>query len=53
LSVEVPALVASYRAEPNFIGRDAFELEVKFPDRTETQDYNVDVLAPASSGQSL
>lgn len=53
LAVEVPALVALYRAAQNFDGMDRFELEIGFSDgRKQLQRFKVSV-AKAPSGQRI
>jgi hypothetical protein len=44
LALEVPGYVGFYRSQPNFLGNDAFAIEVRFPaGRTELQQFTVTV----------
>jgi hypothetical protein len=54
LAVEVPALVAFYRAAAGFNGADDFQLEVTFAGgRKEIQHFQVSVSNAPSGGQSI
>jgi hypothetical protein len=45
LALEVPAYVAFYRSQPDFVGDDAMTIEVKYPGgRTEIQKITVNVV---------
>jgi len=54
LAVEVPALVALYRAAQNFDGVDRFELEIGFSDgRKQLQRFRVSVAKAPADGQRI
>jgi hypothetical protein len=54
LAIEVPALVAFYRAAAGFNGADDFQLEVTFAGgRKEIQHFQVSVSKAPSGGQSI
>ena len=49
LALEVPAYVAIYKSEPNFLGNDVLTIEVKYPQgRTEIQKITVNVMGPGA-----
>jgi hypothetical protein len=50
LALQVPAFVALYRANPEFVGSDLLSIEVRYPGgRTEIQQITVNVSAAAQS----
>ena len=54
LAIDVPALVAFYRAAPSFAGADEFELEITFAGgRKEIQHFRVSVSNAANGGQRI
>ncbi len=54
LAIEVPALVAFYRAAPDFSGADEFQLEVTFAGgRKEIQDFKISVSNAPNGGQGI
>jgi hypothetical protein len=54
LAVEVPALVALYRATQNFDGLDRFELEIGFSDgRKQLQRFKVSVAKAPADGERI
>ena len=54
LAIEVPALVAFYRAASDFRGADTFQLEITFPGgRKEIQTFRVNVASGAAGGQGI
>jgi hypothetical protein len=49
LALEVPAYVAFYKSQPEFLGNDALTIEVKYPQgRTEIQKITVSVVGPGA-----
>ena len=49
LALEVPAYVAFYKSQPQFLGNDTLTLEVKYPQgRTEIQKITVSVVGPGA-----
>jgi hypothetical protein len=49
LALQVPAYVAFYKSQPDFIGDDALTIEVKYPQgRTEIQKITVSVVGPGA-----
>ena len=45
LALEVPAYVAFYKSQPNFVGDDTLTIEIKYPGgRTEVQRITVEVV---------
>jgi hypothetical protein len=49
LAFEVPAYVAFYKSQPQFLGNDTLTIEVKYPQgRTEIQKITVSVVAPGA-----
>jgi hypothetical protein len=51
LATEVPALVAFYRAKPDYRGGDQFALEISWPDgRKQLQRFRIDVANAAGEG---
>ena len=54
LAIEVPALLASYRAVGSFTGNDEFELEITLQGgRKQVQRFHVNVSTNAGSGQGI
>jgi len=54
LAIDVPALVAFYRAAPDFNGADEFQLEVTFAGgRKEIQDFKINVSNAPNGGQAI
>ena len=49
LPLEVPAYVAFYKSQPDFLGNDVLTIEVKYPQgRTEIQKITVSVVGPGA-----
>ena len=49
LALEVPAYVAFYKSQPDFLGNDVLTIEVKYPQgRTEIQKITVSVVGPGA-----
>jgi hypothetical protein len=54
LAMEVPALVAFYRAASDFSGRDVFELEISMQGgRKQHERIEVTITAPPGAGQGI
>jgi len=54
LAIEVPALIALYRAAPNFSGTDQFQLEITFAGgRKELQHFQIAVTSATAGGQGI
>ena len=48
LALEVPAYVAIYKSQPDFLGNDTLTIEVRYEGRSEIQKFTINVVGPGA-----